>query len=470
MLLLLSTLGFFLQIQTSKADPKEWMYQKSLRQNSSQKTKSDSDNSTNGTFNQVIDHFSTVTTSAPTFKQRYFIDSTYAQDSNSPVIYYLCGEGACEGATSTTQVNELAKKIHAHRIALEHRYYGTSQPFETLETKNLAFLSMEQAIEDLASFQTFIQTSMNLKGKWITMGGSYAGELSAFYRLKHPELVVGALASSGPVLAKADFFEYDRHVARVAGPACLSAIQKVVADVEMKLLKPESAAEVKKLFHSTEIRNNVDFLYVIADMAAIAIQYGYQKDFCKAITDGVVQGTATKAYADVGTDLMESTFGMNPVDASFQGAESVDPSDYSGVGLRAWMYQSCTQFGFWQVANSDKAESSRSAQITQAYHDSVCERLFGIKKPVDTAATNRTFYDQLFNSSVKNIYFTNGANDPWLNLSLTEQSPNAGTNPNLKLFTIAGASHCDDLGSRASPALTQARTEFRTLVGKWLSE
>ncbi|MBC7397295.1 MAG: septum formation initiator, partial [Bdellovibrionales bacterium] len=112
----------------------------------------------------------------------------------------------------------------------------------------------------------------------------------------------------------------------------------------------------------------------------------------------------------------------------------------------------------------------RSVKVSLAYHDQMCERLFGITKPVDTAATNRTFYDQLFNSSVRNIFFTNGSNDPWSNLSLTDQSPSAGANPALKLLTIAGAAHCDDLGVRSSAALTQARTQFNVLVGQWLSE
>ena len=210
-----------------------------------------------GNFNQVIDHFSA---SSPTFKQRYFVDSSLAAGKNSPVLYYFCGEGTCEGATGTREVDALAQRIHAHRVALEHRYYGYSVPNHSLSNDNLKYLSMDQALEDLAAFEKYAQSKLGLRGKWISIGGSYAGELSAFYRLKHPEMVVGALASSAPVLAKANFIEYDQYVAKVAGPTCLHEIQAVVADIESKLDNPSTAAEVKALFGASEVKNSTDFL------------------------------------------------------------------------------------------------------------------------------------------------------------------------------------------------------------------
>ncbi|MBC7397761.1 MAG: septum formation initiator, partial [Bdellovibrionales bacterium] len=411
--LLLSTLTFLIQAPTANADPKSWMFQKLQRDKLSKKADSsdlsgyDSSRNllTSGSFDQITDHFAANPKALLTFKQRYFIDATFAENKDSPVIYYICGEGACEGASGTPEVDDIARKTHAYRVALEHRYYGTSQPFATLETKNLVYLSMSQAIEDLATFQIHVQKSMGLSGKWISMGGSYAGELSAFYRLKHPELVAGALASSGPVLAKADFFEYDRHIARVAGPVCLKAIQKVVVDVEQRLKNPESAAQVKKMFNAVEYTNDVDFLYVVADMAAVAIQYGYEKNFCPPITQAATSTKATEAYAKAGTNLLSEVFHMKPADDWVPGAVSTNPSDYPGVGMRSWLYQSCTEFGYYQTANPNRKESSRSVKVSLAYHDQMCERLFGITKPVDTAATNRTFYDQLFNSSVRNIFF-----------------------------------------------------------------
>jgi pimeloyl-ACP methyl ester carboxylesterase len=450
----------------SFADTKTFLFEKkSFRNLTKMESRSEEDEAQ--IFNQKINHFSL---NSKTFQQRYYVDSTLALNADSPVIYYLCGEGDCESATNSPLVNSLASKIHAHRVALEHRYYGKSQPFATLESKNLKYLSMSQALADLASFERYAQRKLELKGKWIVVGGSYAGELAAFYRLKYPELVVGALASSAPVKAKADFEEYDQFVAKVAGPACLAAIQTAVADVEAKLKDETSRLEVKKLFNSLEVKDDVDFLYVLADMAAVAIQYGYHKPFCSALLAGQENGQLTEAYAAIGIKLF-AAFGLTPLKDTFQAAESTNPDDYLGwVGLRSWMYQSCTEFGFYQIASSDPKTSSRSSQLTLKYHDQVCNRLFGIKKSVKTKRTNRRFYNQLFNSETSNIFFTNGANDPWSSLSIKEGSREANWNSSLTVAKIADAAHCDDLGSRDSLELQQVRLKFFELADQWLAQ
>ena len=39
------------------------------------------------------------------------------------------------------------------------------------------------------------------RSKWLSVGGSSSGTLLALYRQRHPELVVGALASSAPMIS-----------------------------------------------------------------------------------------------------------------------------------------------------------------------------------------------------------------------------------------------------------------------------
>jgi pimeloyl-ACP methyl ester carboxylesterase len=422
------------------------------------------------TYLQKTDHFNQA--DSRTFRQRYFIDSSFAKfpQDRAPVLFVICGEATCGGANSSDYVNLLAKRIGAHRVALEHRYYGYSQPFRTLDSQHLTYLSTAQALEDLADFQRYAMGTLGLRGKWIALGGSYPGSLSAFYRLKHPELVAGSLASSAPVLSKANFEEYDRHVAQVAGPICLNAIQSAIVEIERKLSSRSESKALKRLFNSELILNDDDFLFVVADMAAVAIQYGFQKQFCDSLVDGLSKGKVVEAYARVGIDMF-SRFGIAPVQASFQGAESTDPNDYLGwAGMRSWMYQSCTEYGYFQVAYSRPAESARSSRISLSYHHQVCKRLFGINQPVNEFRTNQIYYQQLFSSGVKNVFFTNGNNDPWSLLSITSGNPDVFRNPALNFFSIPGAAHCEDLGSRSTPELVQARTFFESLISKWLSE
>lgn len=69
------------------------------------------------------------------------------------------------------------------------------------------YLSSEQALADIAYFIRGMSKLYELPSdiKWIVFGGSYAGALAAWARLKYPYLVHGAVSSSGPLLAKIDF-------------------------------------------------------------------------------------------------------------------------------------------------------------------------------------------------------------------------------------------------------------------------
>jgi pimeloyl-ACP methyl ester carboxylesterase len=154
-----------------------------------------------GTFKQNIDHSGLL--SGQTFDQRYWVDSEYASSSpTAPVIYHICGEGDAEqGYFLQDNAIQWAKTLGAHLVYLEHRYYGKSLPFSDLSNDHIQYLTLDNVIEDLATFQKWISTSQGWAGKWITVGGSYSGTISALYRQRHPELVVGALAASAPMIS-----------------------------------------------------------------------------------------------------------------------------------------------------------------------------------------------------------------------------------------------------------------------------
>lgn len=78
-----------------------------------------------------------------------------------------------------------------------------------LSVENLAYLSTEQALADLAYFIEYMQSSHNYgiqkDTKWILFGGSYGGSLATWMRVKYPHLVHGVVASSAPLVAKVNF-------------------------------------------------------------------------------------------------------------------------------------------------------------------------------------------------------------------------------------------------------------------------
>jgi pimeloyl-ACP methyl ester carboxylesterase len=403
---------------------------------------------------------------ARAYQQRYFVNSQYASGPDAPVFFYLCGEAACSAGVLTGAIQVYAQNHKAYLVALEHRYYGISQPMPTLSAANLKYLTTKQALQDAADFVTWFKAGNELTGKWIVFGGSYPGSLAAYFRSSYPNLVAGALSSSGPVKALANFEEYDHHVWQVAGPECAAAIQKVTAIAEAAMKDPAQLLAMEKQFEAEALTNPVDFLYLIADMGALAIQYGYQDQFCKLITGS----DPVAGYAQFTKGIYQS-WQMTAVSDSSEGAVSEDWADYAdGIGDRAWTYQTCTEYGYWQVAYHDPSQSARSQQINLQYHLNMCNTLFGITTPVDESKINDSLYGSLLASPTSQILFTNGSDDPWSLLGISSFNGNA-VNPNTDAYLIDGSSHCADLGTPMktdSASLAGARDFFEELVTNWL--
>jgi hypothetical protein len=85
-----------------------------------------------------------------------------------------------------------------------------------MSTENLKYLSADQAMADLARLINYIKVDLKTKNsKVITFGGSYPGNLAAWFRLKYPSVTYGSVASSAPLTAKTNFYEYMEVVGQV---------------------------------------------------------------------------------------------------------------------------------------------------------------------------------------------------------------------------------------------------------------
>ena len=105
----------------------------------------------NHTIDQVIDHFPNSARYEPhpngTFKQRYVFDTTYYKPGG-PVLLYIGGETDLESRFENLEtgiIQILMKATNGLGVILENRYYGDSNPFATLTTDQLAFLTTEQS-------------------------------------------------------------------------------------------------------------------------------------------------------------------------------------------------------------------------------------------------------------------------------------------------------------------------------------
>lgn len=134
--------------------------------------------------------------------QRYFVHDAYWK-KGGPIFFYCGNEANVELYVNATGLMwENAKDFGAAMVFAEHRYYGETQPFGPASSKNLHFLTMEQALADYA------QLIRSLKQQWkseesavVAFGGSYGGMLAAWLRMKYPSAVDGSIAASAPILA-----------------------------------------------------------------------------------------------------------------------------------------------------------------------------------------------------------------------------------------------------------------------------
>lgn len=415
-----------------------------------------------GTFTQRVDHFNS--SDMRSFKQRYAI---YRGREGGPVLYYWAGEqNAFDPEYVPAGVAQMASALDATIVLLEHRFYGRSQPFSKLTPENLRYLTYEQALEDFADFERFAQVHMRLSDKWIAVGGSYAGALSAYYRLKHPDLAIGAWSSSGVVKNVEAYEAYDYQVARGLGAKCLASVQQATRAIERRLDDPKQRQQVKKLFTAEAIDNDLDFLGVVAVAPDIAVQYGLQSAFCGALNSrqDPVQGFSEASLA------VFSRFHVTPLDLSPQGAISEDVVRYeNGLGLRQWLWQSCSEFGGFGVSYHDPAWSAQSSRLDLNYALDVCHRLFALNSPPQTARMNQEFYEPLLNPKTSRILFTNGSSDPYAPLSISHEAGD-DTNPNTTAFTLKGGSHCDDLGGSSSDPVREAQSLFQELARRWIGK
>ncbi|XP_034932931.1 probable serine protease EDA2 isoform X1 [Populus alba] len=414
----MSTFLFFLLFSTSHAylAPRTLLYSFSRSSTNSNRSLTTKEL----WFNQTLDHYSPV--DHHKFQQRYYEFLDYFRMPDGPIFLKICGESSCDGIAND-YIGVLAKKFGAAVVSLEHRYYGKSSPFKSTTTQNLRYLSSKQALFDLAVFRQYYQESLNLKlnrtgveNPWFVFGVSYSGALSAWFRLKFPHLTCGSLASSAVVLAVYNYTEFDQQIGESAGAECKAALQETTQLVEERLASNKKA--VKTLFDAAELEIDGDFLYFLADAAAIAFQYGNPDKLCSPLVQAKKDGEdLVEAYAKYVTEYYVGSFGVSI--RTYDQRHLKDTTLNENTGDRLWWFQVCTEVAYFQVAPAN--DSIRSSQVDTRYHLDLCKKVFGEGTYPEVDKTN--IYYGGTNIAGSRIVFTNGSQDPWRHASKKISSP-----------------------------------------------
>ncbi|KAG8957488.1 hypothetical protein FRC03_010085, partial [Tulasnella sp. 419] len=170
-------------------------------------------------FDQRLDHFNPTQS---TFKQRYFFSDEYWGGEGYPIIFTTSGQNAADTLwqhfTGNSIIRTLMAEFKAAGVILEHRYYGSSSPHDILSSENLKYLTLDQSMEDIRYFlhkvrlpwaaSAYVESSNPHSVPWIHIGCGYSGLLAAYIQQDYPSLFAASWASSAPVQADLNFWEY----------------------------------------------------------------------------------------------------------------------------------------------------------------------------------------------------------------------------------------------------------------------
>ena len=142
------------------------------------------DDFTEHTFDNLKDHFDFQNND--TYKQRYWVNDVYwTADTSGPNFLYICGEGV-GGVPTTSMYPFMVGASHGARLwSLEHRFYGSSQPYDDWSLESFEKLSSQQAMADIAYFLGQMNEDLPTR-QTIVIGGSYPGALSGWFRARYP--------------------------------------------------------------------------------------------------------------------------------------------------------------------------------------------------------------------------------------------------------------------------------------------
>ncbi|XP_045784697.1 putative serine protease K12H4.7 [Maniola jurtina] len=445
-------------------------------------------------FIQKLDH--SRPTDTRTWKQRYFVnDSFYDFNNPGPIFLMIGGEGP---ASAKWMVQgawiEYAKQFNALCIQLEHRYYGESHPTMDLSTKNLLYLSSHQALADLANFISAMNDKykFNREVKWIAFGGSYPGSLAAWLRLKYPHLVHAAISSSGPLLAKVNFMEYFQVVVnslreKTGDEDCVTRVKLAHQQIETFLKTDPAIIEkefkVCKPFSKASENDMKNFYSSIADDFADLVQYNEDNrisdkrrktttinSVCSMLTQHPEKPEYQKLAEFNSIVLEESDETCLDYDYSklINGLRNVSWSSEQAEGGRQWMYQTCTEFGFYQTSSGEVEVFGN--QFPLDFFIQQCQDVFGTKFNAEFVSAGAEWTNRAYGGldiAAGRVAYVHGSVDPWHALGMTTTQDN-----DAPAIFIEGTAHCANMyppSANDSTKLVAARVEIQSYIGSWLN-
>jgi pimeloyl-ACP methyl ester carboxylesterase len=434
------------------------------------------------TFTQPLDHF-TYGWSNKTYTQHFWecprpTATKPLPNEGKPLMWlYIGGEAGLDyyWHNSGGYFREMCIRSGGYCVFLEHRFYGSS--FPTVDNTNSythspylsdtpdvlvkygRYLNIEQALADAARFITTIAPNYRV----IVGGGSYAGQLAAYARIRYPHLVHAAIASSAPFQMMGYNwekglkmnYEYFRKVTRsfdnidnrIPGIVRSGYVQLV------SLFDRKQFNQIETMLNlSTTITTSADLEYVklwIRQAFTNLSQGNHPRD---TLEDSYPAIHAVKAMLDTDWQrnpikaigvAMDVAYGNQPHDIYEEFVFCVDESGCGNeIDGHSWDIQACYQEVYYPSTNNS-TDMFPPREHTIFTHEEYCQRVYGVKP--NTRYLQREFpnEDHTWLSTPQNIIFTTGLLDPWCSGSVQRS-----LTPRLPVINIPNASHHLDLNTQ----------------------
>ncbi|XP_058444592.1 lysosomal Pro-X carboxypeptidase [Malaya genurostris] len=378
-----------------------------------------------------LDHFNYVNETV-TFKLRYLTNDTYNPDGDGPILFYTGNEGDIElFAQNTGFMWELAPKFKASLVFAEHRYYGKTLPFGNASydsPANLGYLTSEQALADFASLLTEINPSnRTTRGRpVIAFGGSYGGMLAAWFRMKYPHLVTGAIAASAPIrqfdagcgvfnqiLTSVFTVAYTRECSQNIERSwdALKNYSSTADGLRVLQEKFKFCTNVTKADDITE--TFFDYLGDVYGNLAM-INYPYNTSFLAPVPAYPVRefcGRLAENYT--GLELISRLQEAVSIYSNYTGKTKcldISSSYDSSMGDKGWEFQTCTEMMMPMCSEGTGKDMFPKKPWDEKKFSDDCFKKFGVRPKSNVAFT---MYGGLYLDGVSNIVFSNGLMDPW---------------------------------------------------------
>ncbi|KAE8742815.1 hypothetical protein FOCC_FOCC011553 [Frankliniella occidentalis] len=393
---------------------------------------------------------------------------------------------------------DLARAFGADSYFLTTRFFDrVDHPTPDVSVESLAYLSVEQVLQDVASFIEQLDLH-NTHRQVVLFGAGFGGAVATWARMRFPDLVSGVVASGATLEARYDTFSYFPVVSDTIDwyhrkdMDCLGYVRKAYLQLDAALSTAAGRAYFNKYFQPCEPlavnqtmseEDRAQVLGLVAGVLADQVQDdqdgplangrpGNDKlwPYCFALSSA-----SDAPLVELARLVLFSVDGQC-LDASFQGLVSaLSTSDWVSEantrGVRPWLWLQCTELGQLPTTSGDLFKFPYSPSISMStFYKKLCNTIFGSdvsSQLIDNISQINTVYGGKA-PKISNAIFVRGDLDPWKHLSPEEGLPGE----EVHVFSVLRASHAHDMFPRDDydpPWMKRTRKAVANVLARWLS-